>query len=341
MVVVTGAPGHLGNNLVRSLVNKGMKVRCLALPGESLAALRGLSVEVVRGDIRDFSFLCRIFEGAEVVYHLASVISLVPRYSELMEEVNVKGARNVAEACLKSGVRRLVYTSSIHALVEPPYGVVIDETIRCDPSRIRMEYGKSKAKGTLEVLEVAGKGLDAVIVLPTGMIGPYDFKPSETGRMILAFARRNLRVRISGGYDFVDVRDVAEGHILASKKGRTGEKYILSGEWISVDDIIKEVSLATGVPVPRLRIPAELTSLFGFLITLYTRVSHSLPVVNKDALEILNSNALVSSEKAKRELGYRSRPIRETIHDTVRWFRKVGLLPACTRADSCGQNNTA
>ena len=216
MIVVTGATGHLGNNLVRALVRRNHRVRCLVLPGESLVPLGGLDVEIVEGDVRDIECLYQAFDGADTVFHLASIISLLPGRTKLLEEVNVKGAKNVAQACLKTGVRRLVYTSSIHALVEPPIGQVIDETMPCDPDRISVEYSKSKARATLEVMDVISQGLDGVIVMPTGVIGPYDFKPSATGQMLLDYASGKIPVRIEGGYDFVDVRDVAEGHILVS-----------------------------------------------------------------------------------------------------------------------------
>ena len=326
MVVVTGAPGHLGNNLVRSLLKAGIRVRALALPGENLDSLKGLDVEIMEGDVRDVSFLCRAFDGTETVYHLASVISIAPGRWDLLEEVNVKGARNVAEACLKVGVRRLVYTSSIHAFAEPPPGVVIDESIPCDPAKIPTEYGKSKAMATLEVLQAVSRGLDAVILFPTGMIGPYDFKPSETGQFILEFARGNIPVRVQGGFDFVDVRDVAQGHILAAERGRTGEKYILSGEWIAVDKLMGELSLATGVPVPRLCLSPGIAGAVASAAMLYGRILGKRPVLTRESLDILRSNSLVSKKKAETELGYSARPVRDAIRDTVEWFRGAGLL---------------
>lgn len=225
-VVVTGATGHIGNVLVRALVARGERVRCLVLPSDNLRPLAGLAVEVVRGDVRDPRSLDAAFAGAGAVFHLASVITLTPDQARVLHEVNVAGARNVAEACLKAGVRRLVHTSSVHAMAEPPEGVVIDESAPFDPARIRFEYGRTKAPGTLEVLAAAGRGLDAVVVCPTGVIGPFDFAPSEMGRLFLAFARRRVWAYPDGGYDFVDVRDAAEGHLLAAEKGRTGESYL-------------------------------------------------------------------------------------------------------------------
>lgn len=328
MIVVTGAPGHIGNNLVRLLLERGQKVRCMALRGESLAPLNGLRVEIVEGDVRDPASLDRAFAAADTVYHLASVISLIPGHSDLLEQVNVKGARNVAEACLRCGVRRLVYTSSIHALVEPPHGTPIDESMAIDPSRMPMAYSKSKARGTLEVLDVAEKGLDAVVIFPTGVVGPYDFKPSQVGQMVLDYAGRRMPARIAGGYDFVDVRDVALGHILACEKAPPGGRYILSGEWISVDDFMKELADATGVPMPKLRVPLGLARVAAAAFSTISALTGAKPPFNTDSFDTLLSNSLVHSDKAKAELGYAPRPVRQSLRETVAWFRQTGALTA-------------
>jgi dihydroflavonol-4-reductase len=326
MMVVTGAPGHLGNNLVRLLLERGEKVRAMVLPGEDLTPLKGLDVEVVEGDVRRPESLDEAFRGADVVFHLASIISLLPGRSELLEQVNVKGARNVAEACLRAGVRRLVYTSSIHALVEPPHGTGIDESAGLDPLRVSMGYSKTKARGTLEVLDVIAKGLDGVIVYPSGVIGPNDFKPSEVGHMILDFIRGRLPATIDGGYNFVDVRDVAYGHILAAEKGRTGEGYILAGEWISVTDVLREVAAVVGRPVPKLKLSPGTASAVAKALTSLSRMTGKKPLVSMDMIEALLSNSLVTSTKALTELGFAPRPIRQSIRDTVVWFQEQGVV---------------
>ncbi len=326
MIVITGASGHLGNNLVRTLLKSKRKIRCLVLEGESLTPLRGLDVETVKGDIRDVNSLYRAFKDAEIVYHLASVISLLPRGIKLMREVNVTGAMNVAETCLDLGIRRLIYTSSIHALAEPVSGGILDERMPCDPKQIPMAYSKTKAEGTLEVLKVIDKGLDGVIMMPTGIIGPYDFKPSEIGQMLIDYVSGKISVRIKGGYDFVDVRDVALAHMLAAEKGRTGEKYILSGHWISVDEIMKEVSALTGVPLPRWKIPAKLISAIGHIFTAYSMVTGAKVLINQNSIGTLRDNLTISSTKAQKELGYTPRPIRKSIRDTLEWFIESGML---------------
>jgi dihydroflavonol-4-reductase len=190
-----------------------------------------------------------------------------------------------------------------------------------------MAYSKSKARGTLEIMEVISKGLDGVVILPTGIIGPYDFKPSETGRMIIDYVSGKIPVRIGGGYDFVDVRDVAQGHILAAEKGKRGDSYILSGEWISMDDVMKEISAITKVPVPRFRLPTGLASGVAWALTSYSAITGAKVLMNRDSISTLKSNSVVSCHKARRELGYSARPIRETIRDTVNWFQETGALP--------------
>lgn len=299
----------------------------MALSGESTKPLDGLDVEIVRGDVRDPDSLDRAFAGADTVYHLASIISLVPGRPKILEEVNVQGAHNVARACLRCGVRRLVHTSSIHAFTEPPQGTAIDETMPHDTLSMRMEYSRTKARGTLAVLEVIQReGLDGVLVFPTGILGPNDYKPSEMGRMILDFAKGRIPVSVAGGYDFVDVRDVAQGLILAAKKGSTGEKYILSGEWISVTDLLKIVAQATGRPAPRFRIPVFLARAVGRIMTLYGTVTKQMPVVNTNSLDTLSGNSLICGEKARRDLGFAPRPLVQSVKDTVDWFKSAGLI---------------
>jgi len=169
----------------------------------------------------------------------------------------VEGTRNVVSACLETGVRRLVYVSSIHALVEPPHGTVIDESAPFDPSRISFPYGRSKARASLEVLEAVERGLDAVIVCPTGIIGPHDYVPSEMGELFITFARGGLPAYVDGGYDFVDSRDVAAGLISAARLGRAGEVYVVFGERITVRELLLPLEELAGVKALRLRLTAQ------------------------------------------------------------------------------------
>jgi len=258
MNLVTGATGHIGNVLVRQLLEKGEKVRALILRGEDLTPLKGLNVETVVGDVLDPESLKSALEGVQRVFHLAGIISIMPGRNELVRRVNVDGTLNLINAAIQSGVRRLVYTSSIHAIVRAPHGVEIDETLPFDPHNPVGEYDRSKAEATLAVQEAVKQGLDAVIVCPTGVIGPYDYRGSEMGNLIRDCAEQKPQMYVDGAYDFVDVRDVAEGIILAGEKGRMGESYILSGERISVRYLLETIREVTGKGFFVLKIPFRL-----------------------------------------------------------------------------------
>jgi len=326
MIVVTGATGHIGNVLVRELLLKGKNVRALILPYEDTLPLEGLKVEKVEGDVLDVGSLMQAFEGADVVYHLAGIISILPGKSKLLYQVNVMGTRNVVEACLKSGVRRLVYTSSIHAITEPPHGTTIDETFPFDPDRAMGEYDRSKAQATLEVLKLVNQGLDAIIVCPTGVTGPYDFRTSEMGQLFIDFVNKKLKTYIDGAYDFVDVRDVAIGHVLVCEKGHTGESYILSGERTTMTDLMLMMEEITGVKAPSFKMPIWLAQIITTFTPLYYNLTNTKPRFTRYSIRTLASNSLISHEKARRELGYSPRPIRESIEDTIRWFKENGRL---------------
>lgn len=326
MIVVTGATGHIGNVLVRKLVSRSKRVRAVIPPFEDASCLDGLKVEIVEGDIRQINSLIQAFKGSDVVYHLAGIISILSGKSELLYQVNVEGTRNVVEACLKTKVRRLVYTSSIHAVKEPPHGIVIDETFPFDPDNVLGDYAKSKAQATLEVLRGVEQGLDAAIVCPTGVIGPYDYKISEMGQLIMDFIQRKLKAYVDGAYDFADVRDVATGLILACEKGKTGESYILSGEQITVRDLLLMLQEITEVKAPSFKIPAWLARTVGKIAPLYYCLTNIKPLFTTYSIDVLASNSQISSAKARRELGYSTRPVKESVTDAVAWFRENSKL---------------
>ena len=326
MIVITGATGHLGNVLVRKLVSMNKKVRALILPGEDIASLKGLEVEKVEGDVRVPDSLRKAFEGADIVYHCAGIISILPGQQKQLYQVNVLGTRNVVNMCLETKVKRLVYTSSIHALSEPAPGIVIDESREFNPENVLGEYSKSKALGTLEVLKGIEKGLDAVILCPSGIIGPHDYRISEMGKLIVDFVKGKVKACVSGAYDFVDVRDVAEGLILACEKGKKGECYILSGQQISVRQLLKFLEEISGVKAPSFKIPHQVARTAGFFNVLYCNLMKIKPLFTPFSIDVLASNSLVSCQKAQDELGYSPRSIYESIKDTVRWFRQEGII---------------
>lgn len=322
--VVTGATGHIGANLVRALLAQGRPVR--ALLHVNRRAIEGLEVEIARGDVCDLASLCRAFDGAEVVYHLAGRISLSMGDWSLLEAVNITGARNVVEACLQCGVRRLVHFSSIHALIQEPLDVPVDESRPLVESRSCPSYDRSKAAGEKEVRKGIERGLDAVIINPTGVIGPYDFEPSYFGDALLAIACRKLPALVGGGFDWVDARDVVAGAMRAEECAPTGAKYLLSGHWVSVPGLAALVEEITGVPAPRLVCPLWLAHVGTPFAVAFARLTGGRPFYTSDSLRALKSNHNISHERASRDLGYNPRPFRETIIGTLRWFQENGYL---------------
>ena len=326
MILVTGATGHLGNVLVRELLKQGESVRVLVYPGERIDSIEDLHLEIVYGDVTNLDSLNSAFEGMDSVFHMAGIVSILPDYSELLEKVNVRGTMNVIQACLDRKVRRLVYTSSIHALAEVPQGMVIDEEIPFSPEKAIGAYGKSKARASLAVLEAVAGGLDAILVCPTGVIGPYDFRPSRMGRLLLKAFKKGFQGIPEGYYDFVDVRDIALGEILAWRQGRSGETYILSGEKISLKSYLKLIQIAVGREISIIPIPLWLCKIGAFFSTLIYKINKKDPLVTKESLTIVRSNCSISCEKAKIEIGFSPRPIFETVKDTLFWFSRAGKL---------------
>jgi dihydroflavonol-4-reductase len=331
-VVVTGACGHIGANLVRALIDSGRPVRSLMHVHDR--GIDGLDTELVKGDICDPESLYQAFRDVEVVYHLAACISLSMKGWPQLESINVIGTRNVVEACLRSGVKRLVHFSSIHALQEKPLSVPVDESRPLTESSDFPPYDRSKALGENEVRRGIEKGLDAVILNPTGIIGPHDYEPSYLGRALLDMAQHKLPALVAGGYDWVDVRDVVQGAIAAEKKATSGERYILSGHWLSVSDIADIISEITGTPSPRLTVPLWLARLGVPVVAAISKLTGKSPLYTSFSLQALSSNRNMSHEKASRELGYQPRPFRETITDTLQWFRDNGQLSGSVANES-------
>ena len=327
MMVVTGATGHIGNVLVRELLKKGRKVRCVVLPHESTKRLAGLDVELIRADVQDYPALLEAVGEAEALFHLAGIVTIVSGQRQKLQAVNVMGTRNVIRASREGKVGRLIYTSSVHALVEPPFGNTIAENALFDPRLVHGDYGKSKAQASLEVLDAAKKDLDAVVAIPSGVIGPYDYKPSEMGQLIMDYLNGKMRVFLDGAYNFVDVRDVAQGLIAAFERGARGESYLLSGYEITIEELFRILSALSTVRMPKLKLPTWLCKAASYLAVPYYKFSRITPRFTPYSMYVLGSNCNMSFAKAKRELGFMPRPLAQTLQDTVAWFREEELVP--------------
>ncbi len=329
MNLVTGATGHIGNVLIRKLRERGQQVRALVLPNDILTPIAGLDAEVVYGDVLDPASLDAALQGVDVVYHLAAIITIMPGKNDLVQRVNVQGTRNMLAAAKSAGIRRFVYTSSIHAIQRAPHGVVIDESLPYDPDNPYGAYDRSKAEASLLVQQAAQDGLDAVLACPTGVIGPYDFRVSLMGHGINRYWDSAEITYFSGGYDYVDVRDVAEGLITLAEKGRRGESYLLSGEYITNQDLIALGKALTGRHFQTREMPLWVVNLLAKIFPLYYRLSGQRPQLTPYAVEVLQSNANISHAKATRELGYQPRPLADSVRDALHWYRenKDSLLP--------------
>ncbi len=276
-------------------------------------------MEVVEGDVLDLDSVFESMRGVRGVFHLAGVISIMPGANPFVRRVNVDGTKNVLQAAQESGVKKVVYTSSIHAIQRVEDGV-IDENVPYDMNNPYGAYDRSKAEATLEVLRSAREGLEAVVACPTGVIGPYDYRGSMMGSVIHDAAAAKPSFYVDGAYDFVDVRDVANGLISAAENGKRGESYILSGNKISVRYLLETIREITGRGFFQMKIPFDLAKFAALFTPMYYRLARATPRFTPYSLEVLKSNSNISHAKATRELNYKPRSIYQTISDTVKWF---------------------
>jgi len=325
VALVTGGGGRLGNVLVRRLLENGQQVRVLE-PGTLPESLAGLDIDFMSGSVLDTGEVARATDGVDVVYHLAAKIDLSPKKDPMMYIINVDGTRNVVDACLSSGLR-LVHTSSHHALEREP----LDQPLTEDkPLALneKCEYHRSKAIGETIVLDACERGLDAVIVNPGSMIGPHDYEPSMIGAVLIDLYFGRVPVLLEMLSDYVDVRDVADGMIAAAEKGRTGERYFLTGEVIPVREMVSLYGELTGVKVPTRALPLWVGWVLLPFALAGSAVTKKEPFITADMLRASVSNDVVSHDKAHRELGYTVRPLRESLTDAVAWYRQRGWLSA-------------
>jgi dihydroflavonol-4-reductase len=299
-------------------------VRCLVR--KDRRALEGLDVETVEGDIFDPASLRALMKGAGTVFHLAGRISIVGSEGGLVEKTNIGGVRNIVQACLDSKIDRLVHTSSIHAFNTHPNDVTIDETRELALGPAHMPYDRSKAGGQMAVQEGVARGLNAVIVNPGAVVGPFDFKVSRMGEVFLDICLSRLPALIDGGYNWVDARDVAAGAIAADKKGRTGQSYLLTGHWVHICDVSAIISRLTGRKTPMMAAPLWLAGFASYFSLAAGTLTGKTPKFTPGAIRSIQMHRHISHEKASRELGYAPRPFEETVRDTLEWFREAGML---------------
>ncbi len=321
-VLVTGASGFLGWHVARLVAESGLPVRAMTRGRHPVPEL---DVEVVVGDLTDPASLQRAVDGCSVVYHVAADYRLwSPNPAELYQS-NVEGTRHLMQAASEAGVDRVVYTSTVGCIgfVEGGLG---DETTPVSLGEMSGHYKRSKFLAEKVALEFAAKGLDVVIVNPTAPVGDHDFKPTPTGQTIVDFLRRKMPAYLDTGLNIVDVRDVARGHLLACEKGRAGERYILGGENLTLEQIFAELARISGVPAPRVRIPygvAWTAAAVGGVISKWTGKPPRAPM---EGVRMAKKKMWVNHDKAARELGYQSAPASVALGNAVAWFREHGYV---------------
>jgi dihydroflavonol-4-reductase len=324
--LVTGATGLVGANVVEALTSAGWRARALARPSSSLAALKGLEYEVAVGDVTDGQSLLAAMEGCDAVFHVAGVVAdYYNQDTALTYRVNVDGTRHMVEAALAAGVPRLVFTSSQVALGFGQGQTPIDESHQYNLPPAVYPYGYSKHLAEIEVQQAVGRGLHAVIVNPSAVIGPRDVNAAKRG-IVLDVAKGRIRVVPPGGINVVDVMDVAQGHVLALEKGRPGERYLLAGHNIPLIDVVRLASNVLGVRPPLGEIPRSLIKpMAGLLDAVHRLAPQALPL-SGDMLRMGSRYVYADNRKAVVELGWTVTPLDETIGRAVAWLREVGAL---------------
>jgi nucleoside-diphosphate-sugar epimerase len=328
MLLITGTSGHLGANLVRRVLDDGNAVRVLLRKGSNNAAIEGLPVERVYGDLRDFSSVRAAVQGCERIYHCAAKVSTISGNEREIYECNVTATRYLLRAALESGVSRVVVSGSLSAVGHDPERPS-DESMPFYPFDQReLPYSTTKAFVEHECLKAAADGLDVIIATSCAIIGPNDFKPSRMGQLLIDFANGKLRAYIPGGFEFVSTKDIVEGHILAMERGRSGQKYIFSTEFMTVDQLMGIYEQVTGRLRPRLRLPAPLMAriaeVSGFVMKHF--FPNASPRFTPAAVRLLRMQRRADCTKAKRELGYQPTTIAEAVREAYDCFVRRGVI---------------
>jgi dihydroflavonol-4-reductase len=327
MILITGASGFVGAAVVRQLVQASHAVRALIRPTSARTNLAGLPVEIVQGDLREPSSLTRAMAGIRFVFHVAADYRLWARHPQDIVATNVEGTRGLMEAALRTGVERIVYTSSVATLKARPDGATSDESFPLDAASAvgAYKYSKVVAERLVEAM-VAERRLPAVIVNPSTPIGPRDVRPTPTGRIIIEAAAGRMPAYVDTGLNLVHVDDVAAGHLLALTKGRVGERYILGGQDVLLGDMLAEIARQTGRSAPKLRLPRRLIFPVAYAAEAVAYFTGREPFVTTTGLRLAKDRMFFTSAKAERELGYRARPHSEAIAEAIAWFRQHGYL---------------
>ena len=324
---LTGASGFVGSHVRSVLVERGVEVRCLVRASSPRANLEDVEPgDLIEGDLRDPEALARAVEGCDTVFHCAADYRLYVRDPGEMYATNVEGTRNVLAAAHRAGVERVVYTSSVGALGLEPDGSPADESTPVSIDDMLGHYKRSKFLAERVAEEWAGRGLPVVIVNPSTPIGDRDVKPTATGRVILDFLNRRTPAFVDTGLNWVDVRDVAIGHLRAAERGRVGEKYILGHRNLSLEGLFGKLARLTGLAAPRVRLPHWVPLTAAAVSTGWARLTGGEPRVPLDGVRLSRHKMYFDPSKAVRDLGLPQTPIDEALQRAVDWFQRHGYV---------------
>lgn len=324
LVAVTGASGHIGGNLCRMLLEKGYRIRALVY--RDTKAIDGLDIEVVKGELTDEAAIQQLVKGVDCVFHLAAKISIEGDPDGSVYQTNVVGTETVVQACLKYKVRRLIFFSSIHSYNPEPLDELVTEKRGWDNRPQASAYNRSKVAGEMYTKQAANLGLEVIILNPTGVIGPYDFKPSLMGQTLIQLFQGKLPALVAGGFDWVDVRDICAAAIQAIHQGKSGENYILSGHWMSMRHYAALTNDTAGIQKKRTILPLWMAQLGAPFAKLTAKLKGEAPVFTYESLATLKEYRHISHERAQKALGYTARPLATSLKDTYNWFVKYRYL---------------
>jgi len=323
--LITGASGFLGSHVARVLAQRTKKIRVLVRPTSELRFIKDLPVEFVYGDLRDPASLMKALDGVKQVFHVAADYRLWSRNPGELYDNNVAGTRNLIDASREAGVERFVYTSTVGTIAVPG-SPLPNETTKAVPAGMIGHYKKSKFMAEQEVLSAAAKGFPAVVVNPTAPVGPGDWKPTPTGRIILDFLNRRMPAYVDTGLNVVAVEDVAEGHYLAAQHGRIGQRYILGARNMTLKELLDALARATGQNAPRLRLPYAVTLAAGHLENLLCAITRGEPRIPLEGVRMARHKMFVDCSLATRELGFRPTDVEAALERAARWYIENGYV---------------
>ncbi|HEV2289937.1 MAG TPA: hopanoid-associated sugar epimerase [Candidatus Acidoferrales bacterium] len=324
--LVTGATGFVGSHVARRLAASGETVRALARRGSQRQSLAGVEVEWVEGDLRDESSLVRALAGIEQVYHVAADYRLWARNPQEIYESNVTGTKNLLAAALRARVQRFIHTSTVATIAVPRGNAVPDETNRTTVDEMIGNYKKSKLLAEQEALRAAHEGLPVVIVNPTTPVGPGDWKPTPTGKIILDFLRGKMPAYIDTGLNFAPVEDVAEGHLQAARLGKIGERYLLGGRNMTLKELLDALAKITNVAAPTRKISHSIALFAAYADAAFSRVAGREPRIPLEGVRIARHTMFVSDSKARQELGYQPGSVEGALERAVGWYAEHGYV---------------